>query len=255
VSTPVTLHYRKRIIALPAVVAAGLILIGVGPVCRTTLAGDASAPSADSGDSTNEVVAKLGTPQGVITRGRLTTYYYDRGMVDFIDGRVKTAFLITPEQVERQRAERERNESLQRQQAEAQRQHLVEEGQRELLAHQADGTFESTPATNRLAYWQSFSRRYPYTDIDSELMKAQTAVEVEATREKQARELQALRDRIAAIQARLTQLDADYAASLANWKRNEIEAERGELKAERETVLGRIDNLQDRDQTSSTKAP
>jgi hypothetical protein len=45
-----------------------------------------------------------------------------------------------------------------------------------------------------------------------------------------------LAQRAVAIEARFRQLDADYAASLAHWKRNEIDAERASLREE--LILG-----------------
>ena len=46
--------------------------------------------------------------------------------------------------------------------------------------------------------------------------------------------------RDAEMLARLAQLDADYAASLTRWKRDEIDAEQARLKAERDALMGTL---------------
>ena len=52
--------------------------------------------------------------------------------------------------------------------------------------------------------------------------------------------LASLQKRLGEIQARLKQLDADYAVSLANWKRNEIDTERAKLKDEQQGLVSRM---------------
>jgi hypothetical protein len=225
----------------PAKIALTLLLAVT--VRGPATAAEAAAPTASPGDTTAQVVSQLGEPRGIIKRGNVTTYYYERGMVDFVNGRVKTAFLTTPEEAEQQRADRERTEAAERQQAEALRQRLTEEGQRELDRQSTERSLEGKSAAERLAYWQDFAVRYPYTDVSNEVARAQAAVAAETGQQKQAAELQTIHDRVAAIQARLTQLDADYAATLTHWKRNEIKAERAKLEAERESILQRLDAL------------
>jgi hypothetical protein len=234
-------------------IAIGLILGLVMGACSPILAAESTIPTASPGDSTDEVIAKLGKPTGAITRGRVTLYYYDRGMVDFVDGRVRTAFLVSPEKAQHRHEEQERAEAANRKEAEAQRQRLTEEGRNELTRKQADATFGNKPGVERLAYWRDFAHRYPYTDVSNELTRAQAAAETESNQQKQAAELQALKDRFAAIRARLAQLDADYAASLAHWKRNEIDAERARLKSEETGILSQIDRLREAEGKSDPK--
>lgn len=53
-----------------------------------------------------------------------------------------------------------------------------------------------------------------------------------------------LKVRVVEIQARFKQLDADYAASLANWKRNEITAERAKLTLELNADQNRMSEVE-----------
>lgn len=208
--------------------------------CPLVLADGADIPTANPGDTMERVVAKLGKPQGVVKRGQVTTYYYERGMVDFVDGKVKAAFLVDPGEARRRTEERDRAEVAQRQKAEADRQRLTEEGRSELDRARNDKTLAGKPAAERVAFWLDFARRYPYADASDELAKARAAVESDEKTRQQADEQQRLRDRVAAIQKRFAQLDADYAASLTHWKRNEINAERVKLEAEKKGILDRL---------------
>ncbi len=220
--------------------------------CLSVSAAGSGVPVANPGDTTAEVMAKLGKPQGTITRGRITTFYYDRGMVNFRDGRVHTAFLVTPEEAERIRQEREKSEEQARLQAEAQRQRLTFEGEEALRQVRADKAFEKRPAADRLAFWQDFAQRYPYTDISTDLAQAQAVVAANQTQQKQSDEVKAIGQRIVAIRERLAQLDADYAASLTHWKRNEITSERDKLRAEMNDALLRVIELRGQGQTKDT---
>jgi hypothetical protein len=231
--------------------AAGLLLL-LSPLAWAHAA-EPGAATAEPGDTIAQVETKLGTPRGIIRRGSVTTYYYERGLVDFVGGRVKSAFLATPEEFERQRRDRERGAEEEQRQLQAQRQRLTQEGQSEFLRLKADAELAAKPATERLACWRDFAARYPYTDVSNELVRAQTASDEESARQKQAEESQAVQGRVAAIQARFAQLDADYAASLANWKRKEIKAERAKLEAERESILHRLDALQTSAQSNTVE--
>lgn len=220
------------ILRVPAVLLA--LAMALGGACA---GGEEAATTVNTGDTVSDVAAKLGKPQGSITRGHLTTYYYDRGMVDFVDGRVTRAALISPAEAEQQRIARERAAAAAQERNAAERQRLTAEGQREQARAQADPALQGRPAADRLAFWQDFARRYPYTDAKADIERAQAGADAESSLQKQGAAIRESRDRIDAIQSRLLQLDADYAASLANWKRHEIEVERAKLKAELNTLV------------------
>ncbi len=207
-------------------------------------AAESSTPTVNPGDTIAEVVAKIGRPKGSIEGRNRITYSYDRGMVNFIDGRVASAFLVTPEEAEQRRAEQARAAEANRRQDELQRERLLVEGQTELRKQKDDPTFNKRTATERLAYWEDFQRRYPFTDVSTNLTAARSAVTAEVDRRTKEDEVKTLSARIEAIQARRVELDAAYAASLANWKRTEIDAERAKLAAELEHGLRRLVELQ-----------
>ena len=110
---------RVGVIGLTLAIMAGL----------PSLAAESAAPIVNPGDTIDEVVAKLGPPRGSIERKNTITYSYDRGMVNFIDGRVASSTLVPPEEAERRRTEQERAAEASRQQAERQRQRLLAESQ------------------------------------------------------------------------------------------------------------------------------
>ena len=73
--------------------------------------------------------------------------------------------------------------------------------QPELKKRLADKSFAAQPAPARLAGWQDFSRRYPFTDITSHLSAAQQEVD-QLQREQQTKaEIPPLKKRLAEIQA------------------------------------------------------
>jgi hypothetical protein len=164
---------------------------------------ESSEPAVNRGDTTDEVVAKLGLPRGKIERKNQITYSYDRGMVNFIDGRVVNAFLVTPEEGERRKAEQDRA-------AEAARRRVDLQQQRYLAS------------------------------VSSNLAAPQAAAAAVATRPTDRDELKILSARLEVIQARRKELDAAFAASLANWKRKEIDLERAKLATEFDECLRRL---------------
>lgn len=199
-------------------------------------------PVANTGDAMEAVLAKLGRPQGRITSGNVTTFYYERGTVEFVGGRVTKAFLMEPEEARLQAEAREMAEAERRQREETERQRLTEAGARELARLQGDATFTNRPAADRVAFWQEFTRRYPYTDAGGELSKARAEVEADARKAEQEAEVRKQKERLVAIESRFVKLDADYASSLTHWKRNEINAERAKLEAEKKEIQARLES-------------
>jgi hypothetical protein len=198
----------------------------------------APEPEVEIGESIHAVIAKLGEPEGQFQQGRSLIFYYSRGMVDFTDGHVVRSTLVSSDEARQIRQTRERLEADQRRQAEAEKNRLTLEGATELTKRLEDKTFAAQPAEARLTAWQEFSRHYPYTDITGPLDGAQAEVDQLQRHQQTQKEIQRINQRLTEIKARFHQLDKDYAASLANWKRNEITAERNRLNAE----LAELDN-------------
>lgn len=220
--------------ALAAVSALFIVLYGGGAV------GTEAAPVVEKGDTFEQVVLKLGEPKGRITGGRWTTYYYDRGTVDFLTGRVDRAFLITPEEAREKIAVREKEEEAMRQQAEAERVRLLTAGKAQLEKVLGDKAFAASPPAIQLAYWADFQKQYPGIDVSAPIAEATKRLEVSKEENGKVSELVAMNNRAAEIEARFKQLDADYAASLANWKRTEIDQERAKLSDELAGIKTRL---------------
>lgn len=197
-------------------------------------AADTAEPTFAVGSSAAQVVEKLGKPQGIFRAGKWMTYCYEQGMIDFYDGKVTVNGLMSAAEL---KAKRQAEEDAQRQ-AEADRQRQAEDGQRELERAAADPALQAKTPTERVAFWKAFGQNHPYTNVSNQLAEAAAALITEGRRlDREATAVSASK-RLEEIQARLAQLDADYAASLANWKRNEIDAEQTRLKAERDALLG-----------------
>lgn len=215
----------------PTVLSLGLagFLLAAGSALSLIAAPE---PEVEIGETIHAVNAKMGEPEGQFQQGRILIFYYSRGMVDFMDGRVVKSTLVSSDEARQIRESRERIEADQLRQAEAEKKRLTLEGATELTKRLDDKTFAAQPAEARLTAWQEFSRHYPYTDITGPLAGAQAEVN-QLQRQHQAQvEIQQINQRLTEIKDRFHQLDKDYAASLANWKRNEITAERNLLNAE-----------------------
>ena len=195
------------------------------------------------GETAAQVVEKLGKPQGHIEQDRRMVYLYDRGLVYLVDGRVVRADLVTPPEAARLKRERARTAEEYRRQAEAERSRLMKEGAAELAKRLSDGDFAKRPPAERLAYWQDFGKRYPETDVTAPLAQAETDVAAERKDKERAQDVTKLTQRLREIKDRFRELDAEYTASLANWKRNEIDAERTKLTKEMDDDQARIRDL------------
>lgn len=204
-----------------------------------------ASPEIEKGDTVQQVVDKLGNPQGKIAGGSRTTYYYERGTVDFVTGRVERVMLVTSQEAKERTAARELAEENHRKLVDAERKRLAEAGEAERARTLADKTFADLPPTEQLQYWTRFSKQYPYTDVRVQVTKAAADVKVAQTISELLTEKIALKKRVDEIEVRFRDLDADYAASLANWKRTEIDDERAKLKEELGTIQARIHELGD----------
>ncbi len=200
-------------------------------------------PAVANGDTMESIVHKLGKPKGIVSGGSRTTYYYEQGTVNFVTGRVVNAMLVSSEEARERTARRDLEEKNFLKQREAERIRLVEAGAAALARTVADKTFSARPAAERAEFWAQFAKQYPATDISAQVTQTAEAAVTEQQNRDQADELIRLNQRVGAIQERFIELDADYAASLANWKRNEIDAERAKLKDELSTIATRVHEL------------
>ncbi|MEI6515593.1 MAG: hypothetical protein WCO77_06420 [bacterium] len=205
--------------------------------------GTSASPVVTIGDTYQQMVDKLGKPQGVISGGRRMTCSYERGTVDLVTGRVEKVFFVTTQEAKDRTRAREKAEADQRQRAETDRARLTGAGTVERDRKAADKDFARHPPGERLDYWKNFTAKYPYTDVSALVSEAEKAVQAgQSDRDKEST-LAEMTKRVEEIQVRFVQLDDDYAASLANWKRNEIDAERARLKDELATIATRVKEL------------
>jgi len=220
------------------------IIVAVFVLCLPfyVFGADASVGVA-KGDTFDQVIQKLGAPKGQVKGGMRTTYYYDRGMVDFRTGRVERVFLVTDQEAKDRIAVREKVEADMRQQAEAEHVRLKVAGKAQLEKILADKTFAASPPVVRLAYWADFQKQYPEIDVSTPIAEAKKAQKSAQDENGRVSELLALNNRASEIDARFKQLDEDYAVSLANWKRTEIDEERAKLTEELAALKARLEAL------------
>lgn len=215
--------------------------IAILGLCGSGLAFGAEAQvGVSKGDTLEQVIQKLGAPKGRVTGGRRTTYYYDRGTVDFLTGRVERAFLVTSQEAKEKIEAREKAEEAMRLQAEAERVRLLAAGKAQLEKVLADKAFAASPPAVRVAYWVDFQKQYPGVDVTARIAEANKGREAAQGETGGVKELLALNSRAAEIESRFKQLDEDYAASLANWKRTEIDQERAKLTEELNGLKARV---------------
>lgn len=226
-------------ICIKPILVSGALVAGLAAAAS---AGDTD-PGVETGDTEERVVERLGKPQGVITRGDRKLYYYEQGTVQIVTGRVVKALLVSREEAHERTLRREQEERQRRQQEEAEQRRVTEAGAAELARMLADKAFAARPAAERVDYWNQFAKRYPYTDVTAPMTLAASDLQSQQNKASQMTELVALMKRTGEIGERLKQLEADYAASLANWKRNEIDAERARLNEELARIEVRVREL------------
>ena len=123
------------------------------------------------GDPRASVVDELGRPKGSFASGNNELLTYERGKINLVDGKVTFVKLKTEAEAAQDRAAAEAAAKV-----EAERQKAIhDEG---LLARSnalADPEFAKKSPADKLAFWQSFAKKYPSVQIRRELADAGTA--------------------------------------------------------------------------------
>jgi hypothetical protein len=220
----------RRRLQIPWLLTVALLLV---MSVRDAGAVEGTAPAIEIGETPGQVIEKLGKPQGRFKAGKWMTFCYEQGMVDFCDERVARTTLVSPEEL---KAKRQAEAEAQRA-AEQERARLAEAGRMELNQALSDPLLRAKTPKERIEFWTAFSKSHPYTNISNQLAEATASLIVDGRRQDREVTAASVGNRLAEIQARLVQLDADYAASLTHWKRNEIEAEQTRLRAERDALM------------------
>ncbi len=160
-----------------ALLFAGLVTIAVGAHAGVSV-----------GDAHDDVISRLGAPDGYIKTETVSWLYYERGTVKLQDGRVIDVELQSPEQWARQR-ERER-EAQARLQAERAEWHAarLRQGWELKQVRQSDPRFLAAPASEQVAFWRVFRSRYPEIAVHEEYALALERYQVEQERALRERE-------------------------------------------------------------------
>jgi hypothetical protein len=117
------------------------------------------------GDSRETVQAALGEPRAYIRYHTTELLTFERGQVELKEGRVVRVDLLSAEEAEMLRRQREEEEARrQRAEAELRMQRRVE-GERLKAAYLADPGFLLQPASERVNRWQAFRARYPEASL------------------------------------------------------------------------------------------
>ena len=127
--------------------------IGLGMIAGLVRAGEVQR-----GDRAAEVKALLGPPQGEITTGDRMMYYYERGRVELVKGRVVEAQLISQEEADHRRLQREQAARAARVEEAKRRAQRQAEGQSLRQQKIADPGFQAASPRHRLEFWQQFMR-------------------------------------------------------------------------------------------------
>jgi hypothetical protein len=150
------------------------------------------------GDSLADVRSALGAPNGYAQVNNNLTLFYDRGQVQFVDGRVISSDFLSPEDFAAKQA---RDKA-----AAAQAAQRMAEGQALKAQKLADPNFTSAPPAYQLAFWLDFRVRYPEVPCDDEYNLA-------LARQQEQLAAQEREQRVAELEARVA--DAENRATLA----------------------------------------
>jgi hypothetical protein len=169
-----------------------------------------AVPEVAVGDSAESVRAVLGEPRGYLGCAGHEILVYPRGRVEIRDGAVIEVDLMTAEEAERQRLERERLRAQREAERVREKERLRIEGLRIKNETLSDPRFPGLAASVQLAFWKKFSRMYPDVPVELEIAKAQALVLEEKERKQNELRLLAMERRVeeAERQARRAQRDA-----------------------------------------------
>lgn len=130
----------------------------------------------EEGDTRPFVIEILGEPDGRLGNDKFETLYYDRGTVEFADGKVTSFDLVSErEAFERETARLRKQEERQRTAAAA-KEERIKDGQAVLKSKLADKEFAATPPSEQVAYWKAFKQKYPEINVSKQLAPAQAKV-------------------------------------------------------------------------------
>ncbi len=182
----------KRL-ATYVVVAAAMAAAHVVPVYGEKIA---------LGDSEQAVRDALGAPIGYIRSGSYLLLMYDRGKVEFEDGKVVEMNLVSAEEARKLKAQREQRRKELAAEREASRAKRHAEGVALKEKTLSDPVFRASSVEHQLAFWKSFRLKHPDVPVDAEYAEAL------AKRKKQNEEL-AAQERLLEMEKRVALAEAE----------------------------------------------
>lgn len=156
------------------------------------------------GDSEQAVREALGDPGGYIRSGSYLLLIYDRGKVELEDGEVVDFSIVSEQEAEERKAQRERR----REELAVRREVMRTERHAEGLALKektlSDPVFRASSIEKQLAFWRSYRLKYPDVPVDAEY------AETLARKKRDAEEL-ATQERLLEMEKRIAQAEAQEA--------------------------------------------
>jgi outer membrane protein assembly factor BamE (lipoprotein component of BamABCDE complex) len=130
----------------------------------------------DKGDSVDDVIAELGRPRGTASGQHGATFFYERGLVSFSEGKVTHTSVVSKKEAKEIAAKREQEMTLKSAtELKASKQRIID-GSTERKKTLANKEFMQSSAKKRLTYWKDFQKKYPEVAVDKELTAARNEV-------------------------------------------------------------------------------
>ncbi len=123
----------------------------------------------DIGEERDAVIARLGSPQGIMEVGGREWVLWERGRVIFEDGIVVESSVLSREVFEVARARREKERAAAAEAARLRQEQEHAQGVERKKTILSDPAYYVSSAAGKIRMWQDFHRRYPTVDISVEL--------------------------------------------------------------------------------------
>lgn len=131
------------------------------------------------GDDEVAVRAELGPPVGQYKLGERTIMSFERGEVEFVDGKVTRSELISVEEAAQRKARREREAAEAAERARIAKEKRIVEGQEIYQRKISDPAFMNSSATERFTFWNGFKTKYPEVPLGPEYDQARSEYNLE----------------------------------------------------------------------------
>jgi len=130
----------------------------------------------DKGDSVDDVIAELGRPRGTASTQHGATFFYERGLVTFSEGKVTHTSVVSEKEAKKIAARQEKEMTLRRAAEHKASKQRVIDGAAERKKTLANKEFTQSSPQKRLKYWKDFQGKYPEISVDKELTAARNEV-------------------------------------------------------------------------------